>query len=74
MGFEEGSYVTNLAAIQHLGLNKVDVSSIVAKIFCEQMWEPRKYFPMTLFFLAHCITPLTRILITVTDALYVKDF
>lgn len=37
MGFEEGSYVTNLAAIQHLGLNKVDVSSIVAKIFCEQM-------------------------------------
>ena len=40
MGFEEGSYVTDLAAIQLLGLNKIDVSSIVAKIFCEQMWEP----------------------------------
>jgi predicted unusual protein kinase regulating ubiquinone biosynthesis (AarF/ABC1/UbiB family) len=37
MGFEEGSYVTNQAAIQQLGLNKMDVSSIVAKIFCEQM-------------------------------------
>jgi hypothetical protein len=37
MGFEEGSYVTSQAAIQQLGLNKMDISSIVAKIFCEQM-------------------------------------
>ena len=37
MGFEEGSYVTDLKTISSLGLNKTDVSTIVSKIFCEQM-------------------------------------
>jgi hypothetical protein len=37
MGFEEGDYVTDREAILRLGLDKADVSSIVSRIFCEQM-------------------------------------
>jgi predicted unusual protein kinase regulating ubiquinone biosynthesis (AarF/ABC1/UbiB family) len=37
MHFEEGSYVTDLAAIEAMGLPKNEISKLVSKAFCEQM-------------------------------------
>jgi predicted unusual protein kinase regulating ubiquinone biosynthesis (AarF/ABC1/UbiB family) len=45
MEFEEGSYVTDLEAIQKMGLNKHEISRLVSKAFCEQMYV-RTYINM----------------------------
>ena len=37
MSFEEGSYVTDLAAIESMRLRKKDIAKAISKVFCQQM-------------------------------------
>jgi predicted unusual protein kinase regulating ubiquinone biosynthesis (AarF/ABC1/UbiB family) len=39
MSFEDGNYITDLENIKKLNLNKNDISMLVSKIFCEQMYR-----------------------------------
>ena len=39
MNFEEGGYITDLDKIKKLDLQRSDVSSLVSRIFCEQMYR-----------------------------------
>ena len=39
MNFEEGGYITDLDHIKKLDLQRTDVSSLVSRIFCEQMYR-----------------------------------